>query len=199
MQAWCRRACSERAGLSVQQQRVLAANSDNKAWAAPACSWAIDPLMGAFWEWQGSTVWDPLVGYVLEELGELGREAFSRVPSSSCILKWARKKVHNEPIQDLWQDVQGVRKGTREDCNQGHLDLSAYCPSPHQVGGLSRGSGPTTSCWLWAQGNPSLGRVSLRCWERARARPQLEGGKTRSSLKLETDSPLWSWSFTGAL
>ena len=145
------------------------------------------------------TVWDPLVGYVLEELGELGREAFSGVPSSSCILKWARKKVHNESIQGLWQDVQGVRKGKREDCNQGHLDLSAYCPSPHQVGGLRRGSGPTTRCWLWAQGNPSLGRVSFRCWERAGAGPQLEGGKTCSSLKLETDFPLWSRSFTGAL
>ena len=52
----------------------LAANSEDNAWATLACSWAIDPLMGAFWEWQGSTVWDPLVGYVLEELEELGRE-----------------------------------------------------------------------------------------------------------------------------
>ena len=125
-------------------------------------------------------VWDLLVGYVLEEVGELGREAFSQGPSSSCILKWARKKLH-ESIQDLWQDVQGVRKGKREDCNQEHLDCSAHCPSPYQVGGLRRGSGPT-SCWLWAQGSPSLGGFSLRCWEKLKARPQLEGGKTRSKL-----------------
>ena len=31
-------------------------------------------------------MWDLLVGYVLEELEELGMEAFSQVPSSSCIL-----------------------------------------------------------------------------------------------------------------
>ena len=128
----------------------------------------------------------------------LGREAFSQVPSSSCILIELEKKLHNESIQGLSQDVQAVRKGKREDCNQEHLDPSACCPSPHQVGGLRKGSGPT-SCWLWAQGNPNLGTVSLRCWERARARPQLEGGKTCSSLMLETDFPLWSWSFTGAL
>ena len=92
-------------------------------------------------------MWDLLVGYVLEEIGELGREAFSQVPSSSCILIELEKKLHNESIQGLSQDVQAVRKGKREDCNQEHLDPSACCPSPHQVGGLRRGSGPT-SCWL---------------------------------------------------
>ena len=96
-----------------------------------------------------------------------------------------------------WATREAQREG-RRGCNQRHLDPSACCPSPHQMGGLRRGSGPT-SCWLWAQGNPRLGRVSLRCWQRARARPQLEGGKTRSSLKLEADFPSRSWSFTGAL
>ena len=179
MQAWCRWACSERASLSVQQQWVLAGNSENKACAVPAWSWAIDPPMGAFWEWQGCTVWDLLAGYVLEVLGELGKEAFSQGPSSSCILKWARKKLH-ESIQDFWQDVQGVRKGKRG-LQPGALRCSAHCPSLYQVGGLRRGSGPT-SCWLWAQGSPSLGGFSLRCWEKLKARPQLEGGKTRSKL-----------------
>ena len=96
-----------------------------------------------------------------------------------------------------WATREAQREG-RRGCNQRHLDPSACCPSPHQVGGLRRGSGPT-SCWLWAGGNLRLDTVSLRCWERARARPQLEGRKTRSSLKLEADFPSRSWSFTGAL
>ena len=31
-------------------------------------------------------MWDLLAGYVLEVLGELGKEAFSQVPSFLCIL-----------------------------------------------------------------------------------------------------------------
>ena len=73
-------------------------------------------------------MWDLLVGYVLEEIGELGREAFSQVPSSSCILIELEKKLHNESIQGLSQDVQAVRKGKREDCNQEHLDALHIVP-----------------------------------------------------------------------
>ena len=269
MQAWCRRACCERASLSVQQQQVwqqtmktmpgllLPVPRPSTLWwehsegdgmqsvgssgwlcsggvrrtrqrespakyLVPAWSWSEKDkhwamsLVQGIWKtyraWvKGKqkvkvkvaqlcpTLCDPMDyivhGILQARILEGVAVPFSRESSPprdrtqvSCIASgfftsWATREAQREE---------------RRGCNQRHLDLSAYCPSPHQVGGLRSGSGPI-SYWLWAQGNPSLGSFSLRCWERARARPQLQGGKTRSSLKLETDSPLWSWSFTGAL
>ena len=36
----------------------------------------------------------------------------------------------------------GCEKGEERRLQLGHLDLSAYCPAPHLVGGLRRGAGP---------------------------------------------------------